>query len=88
MSLRVAMVPARRKSSAPEAEAVGRRSSNGAVRPAKPAPARHVGLGLPDSVYPETEALSAQVCSLPMCVELEDEEVDYVIDTVKGFYDA
>ncbi|HEY3195397.1 MAG TPA: DegT/DnrJ/EryC1/StrS family aminotransferase, partial [Candidatus Dormibacteraeota bacterium] len=47
---------------------------------------RHEALKLEDRGFPETEALSAQVCSLPMAVELEDSEVDYVIRTVRSFY--
>jgi dTDP-4-amino-4,6-dideoxygalactose transaminase len=47
---------------------------------------RHEALKLEDSGFPETEALSREVCSLPMNVELEDAEVDYVIKTVRAFY--
>lgn len=47
---------------------------------------KHAGLGLEDKGFPETEALSREVCSLPMCAELTDEEVDYIIATVRAFY--
>jgi len=47
---------------------------------------RHEALKLEDSGFPETEALSREVCSLPMNVELENAEVDYVIRTVRAFY--
>jgi dTDP-4-amino-4,6-dideoxygalactose transaminase len=47
---------------------------------------KHEALNLVDRGFPETEALSREVCSLPMCVELEDEEINYVIKTVKAFY--
>ena len=47
---------------------------------------RHEALKLEDRGFPETEALSAQVCSLPMAVELDDDDVDYVIKTVRSFY--
>lgn len=47
---------------------------------------RHEGLKLEDRGFPETEALSREVCSLPMYPELEDEEIDYVIATVRSFY--
>jgi dTDP-4-amino-4,6-dideoxygalactose transaminase len=47
---------------------------------------KHEGLGLDDRGFPETELLSAEVCSLPMNVEITDEEVDYVIETVRLFY--
>jgi len=47
---------------------------------------KHQALGLVDRGFPETEALSREVCSLPMCVELDDEEVDYVIQVVRKFY--
>lgn len=47
---------------------------------------RHAALKLDDRGFPETEALSREVCSLPMNVELEDEEVEDVIRTVRSFY--
>lgn len=47
---------------------------------------RHEALNLEDRGFPETEALSREVCSLPMNVEISDQEVDYVIDTVRRFY--
>jgi len=40
-----------------------------------------------DRGFPETEALSREVCSLPMNVEISDEEVDYVISVVRLFYE-
>lgn len=47
---------------------------------------KHEALNLMDRGFPETEALSREVCSLPMSVELTDEEIKYVIDTVRSFY--
>lgn len=47
---------------------------------------RHDALKLVDRGFPETEALSREVCSLPMNVEIDDELVEYVIKTVRGFY--
>jgi dTDP-4-amino-4,6-dideoxygalactose transaminase len=47
---------------------------------------RHEALGLADRGFPETEALSREVCSLPMNVEISDDEVDYIISTVRSFY--
>jgi len=47
---------------------------------------KHQALGLVDRGFPETEALSREVCSLPMAVEITDQESDYVIDTVRKFY--
>lgn len=47
---------------------------------------RHEGLNILDRGFPETEALSAEVCSLPMNVEITDQEVDYVRETVRRFY--
>ena len=47
---------------------------------------RHAALGLEDRGFPVTEAISREVCSLPMCVEIEDDEVDYVIDIARSFY--
>lgn len=47
---------------------------------------RHEALKLEDRGFPETEALSREVCSLPMNVEITDEDVDYVIDVIRGFY--
>lgn len=47
---------------------------------------KHVALKLLDRGFPETEALSREVCSLPMNTEITDDEVDYVIGVVKKFY--
>lgn len=47
---------------------------------------KHEGLKLKDTGFPETEALSREVCSLPMCIEMTDEEIDFVIKTVRAFY--
>jgi dTDP-4-amino-4,6-dideoxygalactose transaminase len=47
---------------------------------------RHDALKLEDRGFPETEALSREVCSLPMNVEITDQEVDYVIEVVRRFY--
>jgi dTDP-4-amino-4,6-dideoxygalactose transaminase len=48
---------------------------------------RHEALNLVDRGFPETEVLSREVCSLPMCVELLDEEIAHVIKAVRSFYD-
>lgn len=47
---------------------------------------KHQALKLYDSGFPETEALSREVCSLPMNVEIDDDEIDYVIHVVRSFY--
>ncbi|MCG6533729.1 MAG: DegT/DnrJ/EryC1/StrS family aminotransferase [Syntrophales bacterium LBB04] len=47
---------------------------------------KHVALNLADRGFPETEALSREVCSLPMNVEIDDGEVDYVIQLARSFY--
>ena len=52
---------------------------------------RHERLNLGDTKelaekFTETEALSREVCSLPMNVEISDEEIDFVIKTVQSFY--
>jgi dTDP-4-amino-4,6-dideoxygalactose transaminase len=47
---------------------------------------KHVALRLKDRGFPETEALSGEVCSLPMNVEITDDEIDYVISIVRSFY--
>jgi dTDP-4-amino-4,6-dideoxygalactose transaminase len=47
---------------------------------------KHRALNLEDRGFPETEAISREVCSLPMNPELTDEEVDYVIKVVRSFY--
>ena len=47
---------------------------------------KHAALNLVDRGFPETEALSREVCSLPMAVEITDQESDYVIATVRTFY--
>jgi dTDP-4-amino-4,6-dideoxygalactose transaminase len=47
---------------------------------------KHEALKLIDRGFPETEALSREVCSLPMNVEIDDADVGYVIETVRKFY--
>jgi dTDP-4-amino-4,6-dideoxygalactose transaminase len=47
---------------------------------------KHDALDLVDRGFPETEALSAEVCSLPMSMELTDAEIDFVIKAVRSFY--
>ena len=47
---------------------------------------KHEALNLEDRGFPETEALSREVCSLPMNVEITDDEVEYVIKVVRSFY--
>lgn len=49
---------------------------------------KHAALKLEDRGFPETEALSREVCSLPMNVEISDEEVEYVIRTVRAFHES
>jgi len=48
---------------------------------------KHEALKLEDRGFPETEALSREVCSLPMNVEIDDEQIEYVIKVVRKFYD-
>jgi len=47
---------------------------------------RHEALKLVDRGFPETEAISREVCSLPMNVEISVEEIEYVIRTARSFY--
>ncbi len=47
---------------------------------------RHKALNLEAGRCPEAEALSREVCSLPMNVEITDSEVELVIRTVRSFY--
>jgi dTDP-4-amino-4,6-dideoxygalactose transaminase len=47
---------------------------------------KHKELNLIDRGFPETEALSREVCSLPMNVEIDEDEIDYVIKVVRNFY--
>lgn len=46
---------------------------------------KHAALKLVDRGFPETEALSREVCSLPMSVEITDDEVEAVIAAVRAF---
>lgn len=48
---------------------------------------KHEGLELTDSGFPETDALSREVCSLPLHPDLYDEEVEYVIQVVRSFFE-
>lgn len=47
---------------------------------------KHKNLALKDTGFPETEALSREVCSLPMNIEITEDEVDFVINIVRKFY--
>ncbi len=47
---------------------------------------KYESLQLKDRGFPETEALSREVCSLPMNIEMDDQQIDYVIKTVRSFY--
>jgi len=47
---------------------------------------KHEALKLEDRGFTETEALSREVCSLPMNVEISDEQIEYVIKVVRSFY--
>lgn len=47
---------------------------------------RHAALGLEDRGFPEVEALSREVCSLPMNTELEDSEVEHIVSVVRRFH--
>jgi len=48
---------------------------------------KHLALNLVDRGFPETEALSREVCSLPMNVEMDDGQIEHVIKTIRSFYD-
>ncbi len=47
---------------------------------------KHEALKLEDKGFPEVEVISREVCSLPMNVEIDDDELDYVIKVVRSFY--
>jgi dTDP-4-amino-4,6-dideoxygalactose transaminase len=47
---------------------------------------KHKGLNLADRGFPVTETLSREVCSLPMSMELTDDEIEYVIKVIRSFY--
>jgi dTDP-4-amino-4,6-dideoxygalactose transaminase len=47
---------------------------------------KHEALGLKDTGFPVVEAISREVCSLPMNVEISSDDVEYVIQTVRAFY--
>jgi len=47
---------------------------------------KHKALGLEDRGFPETEAISREVISLPMNVELDDEQVEYTVESVRSFF--
>lgn len=47
---------------------------------------KHEALKLVNRGFPETDALSREVCSLPINVEMDEEQLEYVIKTVRSFY--
>jgi len=46
----------------------------------------HKGLGLKNPGVPETEAISAEVLSLPMSAETTPEQVEFVVRTIREFF--
>lgn len=48
---------------------------------------KHEALRLADRGFPETEAISREVCSLPMNVEITDKDIAYVIQVIRSFYE-
>ena len=48
----------------------------------------HRALGMDGQSFMETESISREVISLPMNVEMSDEEADYVIASVRSFFQA
>jgi dTDP-4-amino-4,6-dideoxygalactose transaminase len=46
----------------------------------------YASLNIEDRGFPETEAISKEVLSLPMNVEISDEEVDYVVSSIRSFF--
>jgi dTDP-4-amino-4,6-dideoxygalactose transaminase len=46
----------------------------------------HQGINLSHFRLPETEKISGEVVSLPMNAEIADEQVNYVIECIRGFY--
>lgn len=47
---------------------------------------KHAALHLEDKGFPTVEAISREVCSLPMNVEIDEDDVAYVIEQVRSFY--
>jgi len=47
----------------------------------------HAALEIKDRGFPETESISREVLSLPMNVEITDEQVDYVIESIRSFFE-
>lgn len=47
---------------------------------------RHEALRLQDRGFPETEAISREVCSLPMHPDLTHDDIQYVIQVVRSFF--
>jgi dTDP-4-amino-4,6-dideoxygalactose transaminase len=47
---------------------------------------RHARLNLVDRGFPMTERISREVCSLPMAVEISDDDIEYVIQVVRAFH--
>ncbi len=48
----------------------------------------HKELAMDGQRFPETEAISRGVISLPMNVEIADDEVDYVIQSIRSFFEG
>ena len=54
--------------------------------PRESIPNVYEALKLKDRGFPTTEAIAAEVCSLPMNVEMTDADVQYIIATIRKFY--
>ncbi len=46
----------------------------------------HQALGLGHFHLPETERISKEVVSLPLNTEISNEQVEFVIETIRNFY--
>jgi dTDP-3-amino-2,3,6-trideoxy-4-keto-D-glucose/dTDP-3-amino-3,4,6-trideoxy-alpha-D-glucose/dTDP-2,6-dideoxy-D-kanosamine transaminase len=46
----------------------------------------HKALGMDGQPFPETESICREVISMPMNVEMSDNEVDYVVRSVRSFF--
>jgi UDP-2-acetamido-2-deoxy-ribo-hexuluronate aminotransferase len=44
------------------------------------------GLGYKEGDFPVTEKLAGEILSLPMYAELTEEQISYVCDAMKGFF--
>jgi dTDP-4-amino-4,6-dideoxygalactose transaminase len=46
----------------------------------------YAGMGWKRGDFPETERAADEICSLPIFPHISEEQINYVCETIRGFY--